>query len=667
MEATKPSEAALIAALKCVAEPVLFLCSGRATFVNDAFISRVFCRGSCLGSAVLTFLDAVNADAFLACAGRCLASSQPQTEVFEIQLIVSSECRHGTADVEFIPSSSEVVCIFRKLTAFENLSCTPIASMSLSEHDFNGTLEPHEVAQLREEAQWLKCLFRAAPVGLAVVSSEADSVTRMLLANEANARVWKNSKASSADSPGTYMQTFLAAAFAESRHTGEPVAAAGYHAGLGKHLETHVASLGGDCFAVVTEDHTPRKELEETLGQHQEQLEGVIEARTAELHNALEVKGRFLSVMSHEMRTPLGGIMSNLLLLDSSNFSEELKDVCSIALACCRQLEVMICDLLDYSKMEEDNLVLEVAPFQLLTAVDEALEIVAGHAESARIELICDVRPPFPALVRGDSARVRQILVNLLGNAIKFSHPNGEVVLTASAEEFAHHWHIFFNVQDWGVGIPEECKPYLFQPFSPVEVPDASGLNRRHGGAGLGLTICKRLVGLMQGDISYESKEGEGSSFSFRIQADKPGPLDVDLLSPRRLSFNTSPSSMHTSQLRILIIDEHPNFRSILRRHVCPFDLLSRSVFSDLSCCSVVVLLHLCVCLVCSQPRCVVGIGCLVPVPTHDAVLPVLRRCRWRARCVCVCVCVWLLRRRLLSDTLCSCAGCERCSMLPPA
>eukprot|EP01116_Phalansterium_solitarium_P017769 TRINITY_DN445_c0_g1_i1.p1 TRINITY_DN445_c0_g1~~TRINITY_DN445_c0_g1_i1.p1 ORF type:complete len:1081 (-),score=350.18 TRINITY_DN445_c0_g1_i1:1623-4865(-) len=333
--------------------------------------------------------------------------------------------------------------------------------------------------------------------------------------------------------------------------------------------------------AVLTEDITEierlrlqladtARKLAESEAEAQRQRERNDELVKAHLA-ALQVKSRFLATISHEMKTPLAGVLTSLSLIKYKHLPPDVADAVSIAQVCGSQLEVIIGDMLDLAKMEESKVELECIPFRPYNTVDEALEIVCFHAEKNQIELMCDIQSPFPDIIKGDGCRLRQILVNLLSNACKFSRPEGEVLLTATGRDLpdSDAYELSFAVQDWGVGIAEESKRHLFQPFVQAD----SSITRKFGGTGLGLSICKRLVECMGGTIGFESELGRGSTFHFNVQVTKLStveafrkPFLVDNSISRR-SFSCLWDS-NDAPLRVLLVDKNVNFLRSLQKRV---------------------------------------------------------------------------------------------------
>jgi signal transduction histidine kinase/DNA-binding response OmpR family regulator len=292
-------------------------------------------------------------------------------------------------------------------------------------------------------------------------------------------------------------------------------------------------------------------------------LEEEVRQRTADLQAANEealgasrAKSEFLANMSHEIRTPMNGVigMTNLLL-ETPPLTAQQREYVETIRASGEALLVLINDILDFSKIESGRVKIERAPFELAAVVEESLDIVAPLAARQGLAMHHSMAPGTPAALMGDGARTRQILVNLLGNAIKFT-PQGEVRLAVSARHLDDgRWETHFAVADTGIGIPREDLGRLFVAFQQLD----GSLSRRHGGTGLGLVISKRLTELMGGRIWAESTRGGGSTFHFTIVADAaPTPL------PEPAAARSSDSAVR-HRLAILLAEDHEiNQRVIL-------------------------------------------------------------------------------------------------------
>lgn len=333
------------------------------------------------------------------------------------------------------------------------------------------------------------------------------------------------------------------------------------------------------------------------LADYNKTLEAKIEERTILLaqsikeakkaqhqaERASEAKSTFLANMSHELRTPMNAVIGMTGLLASSPLTTEQGDFVEIIRSSGDALLCLISDILDFSKIEAGKLDLEVQPFEIRTCIEEALLIVASKASEKKLELACLVNPPTPTAILGDITRLRQILVNLLNNAIKFTS-KGEVVIYVSAKPItqlpadsmaedltiagANQFEIQFNVKDTGIGIPQDKLECLFQSFTQV---DAS-TTRKFGGTGLGLAISKQLSELMGGSIWVNSTVGEGSTFSFTVVASEI----PDYVSPK------GNSGIELAGKQLLIVDDNVTNRDILSIQAQSWGMLTCAVKSGI-------------------------------------------------------------------------------------
>ncbi len=262
-------------------------------------------------------------------------------------------------------------------------------------------------------------------------------------------------------------------------------------------------------------------------------------------------KSAFLANMSHEVRTPMNGIIGMANLLLSSDLSTEQRDFTETLSRSCDSLLTIINDILDFSKIEAGRMVLESIDFDLAESLELAIDLHAETAFRKGIELVMDIDPTVPRFIQGDPMRLRQVVLNLLGNAVKFTS-RGEVVLKVSlAPSDPEKVCLRVEVVDTGIGIPAPLQSRLFRAFVQAD----SSTTRRFGGTGLGLAICKRLVELMHGEIGVTSSPGKGSTFWFTVElAPASAVAALEEIAPLPLSGR-----------RILAVDDNPANRTLMK------------------------------------------------------------------------------------------------------
>lgn len=262
----------------------------------------------------------------------------------------------------------------------------------------------------------------------------------------------------------------------------------------------------------VGHDITLRKEAEAALLHAKEAAEAADRA-----------KSEFLAIVSHEIRTPINGVIGFAQILADSPLSPEQREQVAIIKSSGQALEKLITDILDLSKIEAGKIEIESSPFGLHKCIEDMIAFFQPRARAAALTLTAAIDPDVPAIVNSDESRLRQILTNLIGNALKFTE-HGSITIQVSCvrgepvsmRDSRRALRLFFSVADTGIGIPADKISKLFKPFSQVD----TSMERRRSGTGLGLIISKRLCELMGGSISVESKPGEGTTFRFSLLSD---------------------------------------------------------------------------------------------------------------------------------------------------
>ncbi|MBN1270706.1 MAG: response regulator [Candidatus Aminicenantes bacterium] len=349
-----------------------------------------------------------------------------------------------------------------------------------------------------------------------------------------------------------------------------------------EHLEELVEQRTGELRSEIIQ----RKKTAEELEKARSELEIRVNERTSELAKTLKelqeeikerkkaqkiaqeankAKSQFLANMSHEIRTPMNGILGMCELALDTALNETQRDYLEIIRTSAESLMNIINDILDFSKIEAKRMELEILPFNIRDMIHNTINTLVWQAEQRELELACFIPPNIPEKVEGDPGRLRQVLLNLLGNAIKFTE-KGEVVISVNVRHKKNSDPLFhFKVTDTGIGISAKKQQMIFNPFFQVD----GSTTRKYGGSGLGLAISRELVELMGGKLLLKSKEGLGSTFYFSI------PLRIKETS---INLNQMIPLDDIKNLRVLVVDDNQTHLNILTKTLKSWGMIPISV-----------------------------------------------------------------------------------------
>ncbi len=350
----------------------------------------------------------------------------------------------------------------------------------------------------------------------------------------------------------------------EPAHSSSKIIPLVHEAGVITHRERHLIGKDGKRIPVAVSASIMRDAHEQVSGvvcllldmTERKKIEREISRARDEAIAADKLKSEFLATMSHEIRTPMNGVVGLTSLLVETQLNKEQREFAEAINACGQSLLTIINDILDFSKLEAGRMKLDDVDFNVFRLIENVSDLFWAKANEKGIEIVTQNAPNLPRWVKGDSNRIRQILNNLVSNAVKFTDGGGVTIVSSLQEETASGYLIRFTVKDTGIGINSEDQKRLFHSFSQID----GSYTRAYGGTGLGLAISKQLVGLMNGIIGVQSAEGKGSEFWFEVPLTKtdtrhPEPHLKGARFPDRIALIAAPDGTLREGIRTQLQD----------------------------------------------------------------------------------------------------------------